>query len=108
MAADVVAYGDGGGKAPAFPRPIYGRDRVARLLLGRAAQGAQLSVTETKHVEINGQPGALFSDADGRLIAAVVLDIADDLVQTVRAIANPDKLRHLDPTVDDPRLARPS
>jgi hypothetical protein len=25
-----------------------------------------------------------------------VLDIADDLVQTVRAIANPDKLRHLD------------
>jgi RNA polymerase sigma-70 factor (ECF subfamily) len=106
LAADVVAYGDGGGKAPAFPRPIYGRDRVARLLLGRAAQGAQLGVTETKHVEINGQPGALFSGADGRLIAAVVLDIADDLVQTVRAIANPDKLRHLD--VDDPRLARPS
>jgi hypothetical protein len=27
-------------------------------------------------------------------------------VQTVRAIANPDKLRHLG--VDDPRLARPS
>jgi len=35
-----------------------------------------------------------------------VLDIADDLVQTVRAIANPDKLRRLD--LDDPRLARPS
>jgi RNA polymerase sigma-70 factor (ECF subfamily) len=106
LAADVVAYGDGGGKAPAFPRPIYGRDRVARLLLGRAVQGAQLGVTETKHVEINGQPGALFSDADGRVVAAVVLDIADDLVQTVRAIANPDKLRRLD--VDDPRLTRPS
>lgn len=106
LAADVVAYGDGGGKAPAFPRPIHGRERVARLLLGRAAQGARLGVTGTTHGAINGQPGALFSDADGRLIAAVVLDIADDLVQTVRAIANPDKLRHLD--VDDPRLARPS
>jgi len=106
LAADVVAYGDGGGKAPAFPRPIYGRDRVARLLLGRAARGAQFGVTGTKYVEINGQPGALFSDADGRLVAAVVLDIADDLVQTVRAVANPDKLRHLD--VNDPRFARPS
>jgi RNA polymerase sigma-70 factor (ECF subfamily) len=106
LAADVVAYGDGGGKAPAFPRPIHGRDRVVRLLFGAAARGARLGVTGTKHVEINGQPGALFSDADGRVVAAVVLDIADDLVQTVRAIANPDKLRRLD--VDDPRLARPS
>ena len=106
LAADVVAYGDGGGKAPAFPRPIYGRDRVARLLLGRAAQGALLGVTGTTYVEINGQPGALFFDADGRPVAAVVLDIADDLVQTVRAVANPDKLRHLD--VNDPRFARSS
>jgi len=106
LAADVVAYGDGGGKAPAFPRPIHGRDRVARLLFGAAARGARLGVTGTTHVEINGQPGALFFDADGRLVAAVVLDIADDLVQTVRAIANPDKLRRLD--VNDPRFARPS
>jgi RNA polymerase sigma-70 factor (ECF subfamily) len=107
LAADVVAYGDGGGKAPAFPRPIYGRERVARLLLGRAVQGARLGVTGTKHVEINGQPGALFSDAEGRLIAAVVLDIADDLVQSVRAIANPDKLRHLS-VAGDPRFTTPS
>ena len=64
-------------------------------------------MTGTTYVEINGQPGALFSDADGRAIAVVVLDIADDLVQTVRAIANPDKLRRLDPS-GDPRLARPS
>ena len=107
LAADVVAYGDGGGKAPAFPRPVYGRDRVARLLLGPARlRGAgALGVTGTQHVEINGQPGALFFDADGRLIAAVVLDIADDLVQTVRAIANPDKLRHLGAHVDPARPA---
>jgi RNA polymerase sigma-70 factor (ECF subfamily) len=107
LAADVVAYGDGGGKAPAFPRPIYGRERVTRLLLGRAAQGARLGVTGVRHVEINGQPGALFTGADGRVFAAVVLDIADDLVQSVRAIANPDKLRHLE-RADVPRSSRPS
>jgi RNA polymerase sigma-70 factor, ECF subfamily len=96
----VVAYGDGGGKAPAFPRPIHGRDKVARLLLGAAARGERLGVPGTTHVEINGQPGALFFDGEGRLVAAVSLDIADDLVQTVRAIANPDKLQHLIPAVD--------
>jgi RNA polymerase sigma-70 factor, ECF subfamily len=31
LAADVVVYGDGGGKAPSWPRPIVGRDRVSRL-----------------------------------------------------------------------------
>jgi hypothetical protein len=30
LAADVVVYGDGGGKAPSWPEPIYGRDRVAK------------------------------------------------------------------------------
>jgi RNA polymerase sigma-70 factor (ECF subfamily) len=95
LAADVVAYGDGGGKAPAFPRPIHGRDKVARLLLGASARGERLGVPGTTHVEINGQPGALFFDGQGRLVAAVSLDIADDLIQTVRAIANPDKLQHL-------------
>jgi RNA polymerase sigma-70 factor (ECF subfamily) len=95
LAADVVAYGDGGGKAPAFPRPVHGRERVARLLLGATARGERLGVIGMRAVAINGQPGALFLDPDGRPIAAVTLDIADDLVQTVRAVANPEKLRHL-------------
>ena len=47
LAADVVAYGDGGGKAPAFPRPIYGRDRVARLLLGR--RGSRSASRRDRH-----------------------------------------------------------
>jgi RNA polymerase sigma-70 factor (ECF subfamily) len=38
LAADVVAYGDGGGKAPAFAKPVYGRDHVARLLFRAAEQ----------------------------------------------------------------------
>ena len=97
LAADVVAYGDGGGKAPALPKPVYGRDRVARLLLGVAARGARLGVRGARYVEINAQPGAIFLDPDGRPLAAVTLDIADGLVQTVRAVANPEKLRHLTP-----------
>jgi RNA polymerase sigma-70 factor (ECF subfamily) len=95
LAADVVVYADGGGKAQAFPRPVHGRDRVARLLLGPVAKGGALGVTEMRLREINGQPGALLLDSGGRAVAAISLDVADDLVQTVRAISNPEKLRHL-------------
>jgi len=97
LAADVVAYADGGGKAVAFPRPVHGRERVARLLLGRVGRGERLGVSGMRLAEINGQPGALFFGAAGELVVAVSLDIADDLIQTLRAVSNPDKLRHLGP-----------
>jgi len=95
LAADVVAYGDGGGKAPAFAKPVYGRDHVARLLFKAAEQGLKRGVIGARYLEINGQPGAIFIDPEGRPLAVVTLDIADDQVQTVRAVSNPEKLRHL-------------
>ena len=50
-----------------------------------------------RQVQVNGQPGAMVSDAAGKLIAVLVLDIAaDGHIQAVRSIVNPDKLRHLD------------
>jgi RNA polymerase sigma-70 factor (ECF subfamily) len=95
LAADVVVYADGGGKAPAFPRPVHGRERAARLLLGATAGGERLGVAGLRIMAINGQPGALALDLEGRPVVVVMLDIADDVVQTVRAITNPEKLRHL-------------
>jgi RNA polymerase sigma-70 factor (ECF subfamily) len=92
----VVAYGDGGGKAPAFPRPVYGRDRVARLLVASTRFGEErLGLSGMRSATINGQPGALFFNVEGRPLGAVTLDIADDQVQAVRAISNPEKLAHL-------------
>ncbi len=95
LAEDVIAYGDGGGKAPAFPRPVYGRDRVVRLLLGVTAQAERFAVSDIRSAGINGQPGALVLDYEGRPIAVMTLDIADDQVQAIRAVSNPDKLGHL-------------
>ena len=37
----------------------------------------------------------MFDDRDGRAVAVVALDIADDQIQTIHAISNPEKLRHL-------------
>src|SRR5581483_7532630 len=45
--------------------------------------------------QINGQPGLLAFDADGRLINVIAFDISDGVIQTVRSMLNPDELRHL-------------
>jgi RNA polymerase sigma-70 factor, ECF subfamily len=102
LAADVVAYADGGGKATAFPRPVHGRDKVLRLLQGGAARGERLSVAGIRLAEINGQPGAMFLDPDGVPVAALSLDIADGLIQTLHAVSNPEKLAHLRRAALDP------
>ena len=54
-----------------------------------------VGVVELRPVEINGQPGALLFDRDDRPVVAIALDIADDRVQTIRAVSNPEKLHHL-------------
>jgi RNA polymerase sigma-70 factor (ECF subfamily) len=102
LAADVVAYADGGGKATAFPKPVHGRDKIVRLLQGAAAQGQRQGVAGMRLAEINGQPGALFLDADGVPLVAVSLDIADGQVQTLHAVSNPEKLEHLRAMVKSP------
>jgi RNA polymerase sigma-70 factor, ECF subfamily len=94
LAADVVIYGDGGGKAPSFPEPIFGRDRVVKLLLGWLRKGQELGIT-VQRAEVNGQPGAMFFDPSDRLINVWTLDIADGQVQALRSVINPEKLGHL-------------
>ena len=95
LAADAVAYADGGGLAPATRHPVHGGEKVARLLLGASQVGRRLGVVGMRPVEINGEPGCVFEDGDGRAVAVVALDIADDEIQTIHAISNPEKLRHL-------------
>jgi RNA polymerase sigma-70 factor (ECF subfamily) len=97
LASDVVFYGDGGGKVRgAIPQPVFGRDRVARLLLGFARQGDELGL-QVRLAEINGQPGAVVFTADGSPFSVLALDIADGVVTAVRSVVNPDKLRHIRP-----------
>jgi RNA polymerase sigma-70 factor (ECF subfamily) len=96
LAADAVAYADGGGLAPATRHPVHGRKKVANLLLGASRTGRRLGVVGVREVEINGEPGCVFVDRDDRAIAVVALDIADGRVQTIHAVSNPEKLRHLD------------
>lgn len=99
LAADVVVYGDNGGTSPSWPRPIVGRERVRRLLAGLGRHSHQLGGS-MRRTEINGQPGVMFLAADGRLTYVMTIDIADGVVQAVRTVISPQKLRHLGPLAD--------
>jgi RNA polymerase sigma-70 factor, ECF subfamily len=99
LAADVVVYGDGGGKAPSWPQPIYGRERVAKLMAGTFAQVVQLGAS-VQPTQLNGQPGLIFLDDEGRVGAVMSLEIAGGAIQTIRGLTNPDKLAHLGPVAD--------
>jgi RNA polymerase sigma-70 factor (ECF subfamily) len=96
LAHDVVLHGDGGGRVRAITRPVHGRAKVARLLLSGMRAAEPFGGWSLRQVHVNGQPGAMLADAAGKLTAVVVVDIADGHISAVRAIANPDKLRHLD------------
>jgi RNA polymerase sigma-70 factor (TIGR02957 family) len=106
LAADVELTGDGGGKVPALARTLRGRSRVARTLIDWARLGARLPGASVRSVEVNGGPGALFLDAQQRLIAVVALEIAGGQITSINAIVNPDKLTHLGPVGDFTSLVR--
>jgi RNA polymerase sigma-70 factor (TIGR02957 family) len=108
LAQDVVLHGDGGGKAPALARPLHGRARVARTLRAWARSAARFGGVSMRPVDVNGQPGAMTFDPEGRLINVLALDIAGGQIQAVRSIVNPDKLRHLGPVADVGALLRGS
>ena len=106
LAQDVVLHGDGGGKVPALARSLHGRDRVARTLLAWGRQGTRIAGMGVRPVEVNGQPGALLVDAEGRIISVMALDISEGQVQGIASIVNPDKLAHLGPVADMGALLR--
>jgi RNA polymerase sigma-70 factor, ECF subfamily len=112
LAADVEVHGDSAGAAVSWPRPIVGREHVARLLgaLGNQMRHAGSTLETT---EVNGQPGALVRGPDGGLVAVLSIDISGGQVRTVRSVISQGKLRHLGPLADlgqliSERRTRPS
>lgn len=98
LAADVVVYGDGGGRGPSLPRPVYGRDKALRLLDALATALRRFDLHLDRGA-VNGQPGALVRDDSGALLDVLSVDVFHGRVQTIHSILNPDKLGHLAPLV---------
>ncbi len=90
LADDVVVWTDGGGKVRAALRPIVGPHRSSRFLL-HVAKNLAGTPRETT---LNGQPAMVLMEG-AQVVAALVLDLREGKVLSVRAVTNPDKLVHL-------------
>ena len=89
LAADATWWSDGGGKVSAARRPIEGREKVMRFLVGGArkfAAGLEFTVAE-----VNGGSG-LAAWAGDTLVGVLAFELREGLIVRVRAVVNPDKL----------------
>jgi RNA polymerase sigma-70 factor (TIGR02957 family) len=102
LSPGVELVADGGGKALAPRRPVRGAQKVARFLLAVATErqtarflehiGSRPSDEVRAHLApVNGEPGVVIT-AGNEPISALVLDVSDGLVHTIRLVANPEKL----------------
>jgi len=82
---------DSGGHLPGAPRSLVtGARRVASILI-RVFAGTGASLVPTV---LNGGPGIVVS-AEGSVVSAISLEIADGLITHVHGVGNPEKLTHL-------------
>lgn len=92
LAEDVVSWSDGGGKVTTALNPIFGREKVLRLITGllqKAPPDLRFAI-----LPINGAPSmALF--AGDRLLYVVTCAIADQRFHTFHLAVNPDKLAYI-------------
>lgn len=94
LTADVSVHADGGGKRPAFPKPILGYDAVMQLWEKLAVIVKHNPSKLVRVALINGLPGFVTLEADGEF-QTTALDIEDGKIAAVYVVRNPDKLRHL-------------
>ena len=92
LAPDVVMLSDGGGFKQAALRPIFGRDKVMRWLVG--VMSKNLGVVSMDIATVNGEPAVrIWLDGELDVVAAVRVD--GDRVSELYFVRNPEKLTRL-------------
>jgi len=91
LAADVVAYNDGGGRARAALIPVVGRQRILAFVSG-VLQRSEPS-PYLRMFEVNGEPAAQLS-VNGQ-DSLVTIEVRDGKIVSIFTVLNPDKLSYL-------------
>jgi RNA polymerase sigma-70 factor (ECF subfamily) len=102
LSPGVTLVADGGGRALAPRRPVLGAEKVARFLVAITVEeqtarflesvGSDPSGEVRVHLaQVNGETGVVIT-ADDEPITALIMDVSDGLVRTIRLVANPEKL----------------
>lgn len=91
LAQDVVLYADGGGKAPAAPKPVAGVHRVANILEVGFRKRMQTPGGKMTVEMVNGKPGVVFT-LEG--VPKHIFTFAESAgrVHTIYVMLNPEKM----------------
>jgi len=93
LADDAVLYADGGGKGPALPNLVHGSINIARAILGSLNKLVPRNLT-SRPLQVNGEPGVI-SYLDGHPYSVVTFHAANDRIDSIYVVTNPEKLAHL-------------
>ena len=102
LSPGVTLVADSGGRSLAPRRPIRGADKVARFLVAivgevqtarflRSVGSGPAGEVRVHVAQVNGETGVVIASGN-EPISALVLDVTDGLVGTIRLVANPEKL----------------
>lgn len=94
LAPDVIFYSDGGGIRPAALLPIYGPEKVNRLIFGLMDKSQVFASPEYAFTEINGRPGFIIL-GDGEIQTAITIEGDSEKITAIYAMRNPQKLGRL-------------
>lgn len=95
LAQDAVFVSDGGGRVNAVPRPITGRDKIAKLILGFARLYTPGQV-RIRPARVNGLAGFVMTHADGTPIQTLAIEPNESgEIKAIYVVRNPDKLQRL-------------
>lgn len=96
LAEDARYVADGGGAVPAATRPLLGRERVAKLLLGLRRRHGAPSASQVRAIPLNGSVGLLMLDDAGCVRQATLFEPnARGLLAAIYVVRNPAKLAWL-------------
>jgi len=92
LSPEATLYSDGGGAVNAALRPVHGAEKIARFLVGIAAQPGVVLVPSV----INGSAGLVIEEG-ANVTTTVSLRAGLDGIVAMYFVRNPDKLRRVQP-----------
>lgn len=97
LAEDVAVYSDGGGKVPAAIRPLHGHSTVTTFLAGLYKLADLMNIDyQLETALLNGEQSIIARNSvDNTIIFALMFEVHQERIVTLRFIRNPDKLTSL-------------
>ena len=91
LTEDISLYSDGGGKASAATRPLYGRDVVGRMLHGLWSRAPATFTYQIR--EVNGRPALVVFDEQHQPFLISMFEVEEGRISKLFIMRNPDKMR---------------